>query len=159
MDQHTKVRTTGELSVLIEAMGAILFAVSVVALFFVRHFFAVLIIIAVPAAYVGIAWLVINKMKNAVMINIIDSDGVRNSFFGNTVCEMGWDEIGDFGVTEVTGGFFSGKYIYLSRIFVQSNIRKDIIKKYDPRVCIVFPCTEEICRTVLKTSGGKIDIR
>ena len=159
MNQQTKVRTTGELSVLLESLGAFIAVMALVTLMFARHTLGVIIAIAVPITYGAFVWLIVQKKRNAFMINIIDSDGVKNSSFGNTLCEMDWREIGDFGVAEVTKGLFSGRYIYMSRIFVPISVRGDIIKNYDPRVCIVFPYTEDICRAVSKASGGKIDIR
>lgn len=157
--KETKVRTTGELSVLLKAVGALLGAMSVTSAVLVKRPLAVLLILIIPVGYLIAAMLIARSSRSAMMMNTIDSSGIKNSYLGETVCLMSWDEIGDFGVAETSHGLFRGRYIYLSRIFVGQEVRRDIIKKYDHRVCIVLPCTDEICDSVREASRGKIDIR
>ena len=153
-----KLKTTAELGVLLEGIGALIGLCTVVSLFFVKNIGAALLILLVPAVYGVLAYFVCVKFKNALMVNVIDYNGVRNEHAGNPLCEFEWNEIGDFGVAEVRHGLFKGRYVYMSRIFVDNSIRRNIVMNYDPRICIVFPCTEETCFALREASGEKIDI-
>ena len=154
-----KIRTTCELSAILEVIGAILSLSSIVSLFFVKTFGGAATVLLVPLLYAAAAYAIVTRKKNALMVNEIDLEGVRNRYMGGVLCQLSWGEIGDFGVAEVKKGLFSGRYIYMSRVFVQSSVRKNVIDGYDPRVCVVFPYTKEVCRAVTRLSGGKIDIR
>ena len=158
-DMEIKVRTTCEFSSYCFAVGIILVLSSIVSLFFVKTFIGVAIILLIPLIYFAVAFLLAMRNKNALVMNYIDMGGVKNRYMGNSLCELSWGEIGDFGVVEVKNGIFSGKYIYMSRVFVSGTVRRDLIKKYDPRVCVVFPYTEQVCRAMSRLSGGRIDVR
>ena len=157
--KETRVRTTGELSVLLKAVGGLLGAMSFISVFFAGSVLAIVLILLVPVLYAVCALLIVRKYKQAMMVNVIDAAGIKNEYFGEPRCFMEWDEIGDFGVAEARKGLFRGRYIYVSRIFISQEMRRDIIRRYDPRVCIVLPCTDEICNVVREESRGKIDIR
>ena len=154
-----KIRTTCELSALFIFIGVFLAAAGIASLFLVKTFIGAAIILSVPILYVLACVPVAKRYKGALMMNVIDPDGVKNGFMGGFSCELYWNEIGDFGVAEVKDGLFSGKYIYMSRIFVQGSVKENVIREYDPRVCIVFPYTPEVCRAVARLSGGMIDLR
>ena len=153
-----KLRTTAELGAILYGMGALISLGTLVSVFFVKSIGGALIILLVPLCYFAAAYFISMKFKNALMINVIDLDGVRNERKGEIVCDLEWNEIGDFGVAEVKRGIFKGRYIYMSRIFVSEGIRSDIVNRYDPRICIVFPCTEETSYALREASGEKIDI-
>ncbi len=154
-----RVRTTCELSMLLVSVGGGLLLAALVALFFVKSAGAVLLIFLPLLAFAGLAFWLIRHKKSALMMNRIGFEGVRSSFGEEEFCSLAWDEIGDFGVAEVKKGWFKGSYIYLSRVFVASGIRGNLIARYNPHVCIVLPCTKEIVRALSVFSGGKIDIR
>ena len=153
-----KLRTTAELDAILKSIGALISLGTIAALFFVKNIGGALIILLVPLCYFAAAYFVSAKCKNALMINVIDFNGVRNESGGEVLCDLEWNEIGDFGVAEVRRGLFKGRYVYMSRIFVSDGIRRDIVNRYDPRICIVFPCTEETCYALREASGEKIDI-
>ena len=154
-----KVRTTGEISAILSETGALIGVLSVASLFFVKSFGSALIILLVPIVYALCAYLISVKYKKALFMNVISCDGVRNERFGNTICSMEWNEIGDFGVARVKKGSFKGRYVYLSRIFVSNEIRRDIVRSYDPRICVVMPYSPEICQALKEASHEKIDIK
>lgn len=158
INNETKVRTTSEISVMLAGVGSILVLSSAITFAFVRNIFGFLVAALVPIVYSAIVFWIIKHRKNALVVNHIGEMGIKNSYLGEVMCEMIWSEIGDFGVAEVKGGLLKGKYIYVSRVFVNNAIRRDIIRRYDPRVCIVMPCTEEVCKVLNTASGGKIDI-
>ena len=158
-DMEIKVRTTCEMSVLCITITVILTLVSIVSLVLVKTFIGVALVLLVPTVCFALAFFLAMKNKNALVMNVIDTSGVKNRYMGGVLCDLTWSEIGDFGVAEVKKGFFSGRYIYMSRVFVASSVRKDLIKKYDPRVCVVFPYTKEVCRAMTRLSGGRIDVR
>lgn len=157
--KETKIRTAGDLWTLVKIVGGVLSIVSLAAVFAVKHILAAVIILALPVLYVILAFLVTRISYSAMMLNVISASGIKNMSRGDPICSMQWDDVGDFGVAETAKGIFSGKYIYLSRVFVRPEIRQDIIKKYDPRVCIVLPCTDRVCMALKDASKGKIDIR
>ena len=154
-----KVRTSCELGVAISLVGALVGVISLVALFFVKSFGSALIILLVPTLYALCAYLISLKYKKALVMNVISYDGVRNERFGSTICSLEWNEIGDFGVARVREGIFKGRYVYMSRIFVGNEIRRDIVKFYDPRICVVIPYSPEICDALREASHEKIDIK
>lgn len=158
-DMEIKVRTTCEFSVFWLSVGAILILVSIISLFFVKTLIGAAVVLLVPAVYFAVSFFAAMRHKNALVMNVIDMHGVKNRYMGSSLCELDWNEIGDFGVAEVKNGLFCGRYIYMSRVFVSSSVRRDLIKKYDPRVCVVFPYTEQVCRAMSRLSGGRIDIR
>lgn len=158
-DMEIKVRTTCELSVFCLTVGIILALSGIASLFFVKTLIGAALVLLVPTVYFAVAFFFAMRNKNALVMNVIDLGGVKNRYMGNVLCDLSWSEIGDFGIAEVKKGFFSGRYIYMSRVFVSSSVRKDLIRKYDPRVCVVFPYTEQVCRAVSRLSGGRIDIR
>ena len=153
-----KLRTTAELDALIKGIGAVVSICALVSLFFVGSIGGALIILLVPLCYIAIAYFLMIKFRSELMINVINFDGVRSECRGEIVCELRWNEIGDFGVAEVRRGLFKGHYIYMSRIFVSDVIKHDIVKYYDPRICIVFPYTEETAYALREASGEKIDL-
>ena len=153
-----RLRTTAELGAMMNSVGALILLAAVASLFFVRSIGGALIIIALPLAYFGAVNLISVRYKKALMVNVIDLDGVRNETGGDVLCDLEWNEIGDFGVAEVRGGLFKGRYVYMSRIFIGEEIRKDIVNRYDPRICIVFPYTEETAHALHEASGEKIDL-
>ena len=153
-----KLRTTAELDALIKGIGAVVIFGAVLSLFFVKSVGGALAIISIPLCYFVIAYLVSLKNRSALMINYVDINGVKNESQGEIVCELDWNEIGDFGVAEVRRGLFKGYYVYMSRIFVSDVIKHDIIKYYDPRICIVIPYTEETVYALREASGLKIDL-
>ena len=157
--KKTKIRTAGDLWTLVKIVGIVLCFVSVPALFLARNVWATLIILALPLSYAFFALILTKKSGAAMMMNIISSSGVQNMHRGEPVCHMQWDEVGDFGIAEMSNGIFSGKYVYLSRVFLKPDIRQNIIKKYDPRVCIVLPCTDQVCQSLKAASNGRVDIR
>lgn len=157
--KKTKIRTAGDLWTLIKTVGGVLCFVSLVSLLLVKHVLGVVIILALPAAYIILAAFAIRMSRSAMVLNVISSSGIKNMRRGKPMCSMPWDDVGDFGIAETKNGIFSGKYIYLSRIFVRPEIRQDIIRKYDPRVCIVLPCTDRVCRELKEASKGKVDIK
>jgi len=124
----------------------------------VKTFIGAAVILSAPLAYAVACFFVAKRCQNALMMNVIDPDGVKNEFMGSSQCELFWNEIGDFGVAEVKKGLYSGKYIYMSRIFVNDSVKENIVREYDSRVCIVFPYTAEVCRAVMKLSGGRIEV-
>ena len=154
-----KIRTTCELSSLAVLVGCFLVGACIVSLFLVKTLIGAAVVLSVPLIYAVACYLLSKRCKNALMMNVIDPDGVKNSFMGGSQCELFWNEVGDFGVAEVKKGLYSGKYIYMSRIFIQDSVKENIVGKYDPRVCIVFPYTEQVCRAVMKLSGGRIEVR
>lgn len=154
-----RIRTTEELAVLCAAIEFFLIVTSIIALFLVKTFGGAALILLIPLIGILVMLRIIRRNKNAVMMNVIDVEGVKNQFMGETLCDISWGEIGDFGVAEIKRGLFEGRYIYMSRVFVQSSVRKNIVQRYDPRVCIVFPYTSEVCRAVAQLSGGRIDVR
>ena len=153
-----RLRTTAELDALIKGIGAALFIVSLISLFFVNSIGGAILILLIPFCYFAIAYFLSSKFSSALMINVLDFNGVRNERHGVVVCELEWNEIGDFGIAEVRRGLFKGRYVYMSRIFVSDAIKHNIIKYYDPRICVVFPYTEETVYALRKASGEKIDI-
>ena len=158
-DMEIKVRTTCELSVFFLAVGAVLALCSIISLFFVKTLIGAAVVLLVPLVCFAGAFFLAMHNKNALVMNVIDIHGVKNRYMGNPLCDLSWDEIGDFGVAEVKKGIFGGRYIYMSRVFVASSIRRDLIRKYDPRVCVVFPYTEQVCNAMTRLSGGKIYFR
>ena len=154
-----KVRTTPELGIVISLAGALVGAVSLISLFFVKSFGSALIILLVPTVYALGAYLISLKFKKALVMNVVSYDGVRNERFGSTICSLEWNEIGDFGVAKVREGIFKGRYVYMSRIFVANEIRGDIVRRYDPRICVVMPYSPEICDALREASHEKIDIK
>ncbi len=157
-DRMLKIRTVEESSVFALSVGAVVLLGSSIALFYVKSVIAAILILMLPVG-VGVAtYFALRILKNAVMVNIVDHNGVRNEYLGEVVCQLEWNEIGDFGVTEVRRGIFRGKYIYMSRIYMPSSIKRDIISKYDPRICIVLPYTSRVCDAVREASGEKIDV-
>ena len=158
-DMEIKVRTTCEFSVFFLTVGIILTLSSIVSLFFVKTFIGAAVVLLVPLVYFAVMFFLAMRHKNALVMNVIDLGGVKNRYIGNSLCELTWGEIGDFGIVEVKKGLFSGRYIYMSRVFVASSVRKDLLNRYDPRVCVVFPYTEQVCRAITRLSGGKINIR
>lgn len=158
-DMEIKVRTTCELSVFCPTVGIILAACSIISLFFVKTIIGAAIALLVPLVYFSAVFFAAMRNKNALIVNVIDTGGVKNRYMGNHLCDLSWGEIGDFGVAEVKKGVFAGRYIYMSRVFVASAVREDLIKNYDPRVCVVFPYTEQVCRAMNRLSGGRIDLR
>lgn len=159
MGNEMKIRTTGELSVMIKAIGILVLISSVWAFTLVRNILGFIIVFFVPALYTLASWFVVKRSKNALMMNTIDGSGVKNAYLGSVACEMYWSEIGDFGVVEVKDGLYKGRYVYMSRVFVNNSIRRNIIKQYDPRVCIVIPYTEAVCKKIGMASGGKIEFK
>jgi hypothetical protein len=157
--KKTKIRTASDLWTLIKIVGCVLCLISVAALMLVKHVIGAVIILALPAMYLLFAFLIIRMSSTAMVLNVISSSGIKNMRRGEPMCSMQWDDVGDFGIAEAKKGIFSGKYIYLSRVFVRPEIRQDIIKKYDPRVCIVLPCTDQICSELKEASKGKVDIK
>ena len=157
--KKTKIRTTGDFWTLVKIVGGILCLVCLASLLLVKHLVGAIIILALPMAYAVFAFLLIRLSSSAMILNVISSSGIKNMRRGAPVCSMQWDDVGDFGIAETTKGVFSGKYIYLSRVFVRPEIRQDIIRKYDPRVCIVLPCTDQVCRELKEASRGKVDIK
>ena len=157
-DYVMKLRTTAELDALIKGVGALISLSSLVSLFFVGSIGGALIILLVPLCCLAITYFLRLKFRSELMINVIDLDGVRSESRGEVVCELGWNEIGDFGVAEVRRGLFKGYYVYMSRIFVSDALKHDIVKYYDPRICIVFPYTEETAYALREASGEKIDL-
>ena len=154
-----RVRTTAELSALLHGVGGLVMLCLIIALFFVKSFGGALIIISF-LILCAIALLIIAfKAKKQLMMNTIDTNGVKNESFGKVVCKLEWQEIGDFGVAPVENGIHKGRYIYMSRIFVSNSIREDILRRYDPRICVVLPYTEEICFALRESSAEKIDIK
>ena len=153
-----KLRTTAELDALIKGIGAAVSLSALVSLFFVGGIGGALIILLVPLCYFAVAYFLTMRFRSELMINIIDFDGVRSESRGEVVCELRWNEIGDFGVAEVRSGLFKGYYVYMSRIFVGDAVKHDIVKYYDPRICIVFPYTEETAYALREASGEKIDL-
>lgn len=156
---NIRIRTTCELTVFCGVVQCFLTVCGIIALFFVKTFGGAVLVLLAPLLCAGLMAFVLYRNSKAIMMNVIDIEGVRNQYFGETLCDISWDEIGDFGVTEVKNGLFGGRYIYMSRVFVPGFIRSDIIRRYDPRVCIIFPYTSEICRAVAQLSGGRIEIR
>ena len=154
-----RIRTSCELIVLCGVVQCFLMVCSIIALFFVKTFGGAILVLLPPLLCMGLSFFVLRKNRKAIMMNVIDVEGVRNQYFGEPLCNISWDEIGDFGVAEIRTGLFEGRYIYMSRVFVPGFIRKDIIRRYDPRVCIIFPYTSEVCRAVAQLSGGRIEIR
>ena len=153
-----KLKTTAELDALIKGVGAVVCLAALVSLFFVKSLGGALIILLVPMCYRAIAYFLSIRFRSALMVNAIDFNGVRSESRGEVVCELSWNEIGDFGIAEVRRGLFKGYYVYMSRIFVSDVIKHDIIKYYDPRICIVFPYTEETAYALREASGEKIDL-
>lgn len=153
-----KVRATCELSMMLRSVGAVLILSSIITFMLVKNILGFLVAALVPIIYFAVSYLIIKREKNALTINYIDGRGMKNAYLGEIMCEMGWSEIGDFGVAEVKRGLYRGKYIYVSRIFVNNAIRCNIVKRYDPRVCIVVPYTEEVRKMLSVASGGKIDV-
>ena len=153
-----RLRTCAELGIVLKSVGALISICAVASLFFVKSIGGALIIIFLPFVYLGTAYLISRKFSNALMINVIDFDGVRNESGGEVICDLEWNEIGDFGVAEVERGIFRGRYVYMSRIFIGDDIRENIVKRYDPRICIVFPYTEETAHALFEASGEKIDL-
>lgn len=154
-----KIRTTSELSTIGVAIGAFLGALSIVSLFFVKTFTGAGVVLLVPLLYAVAVCFVWKHKGNALVMNVIGADGVCNRRLGSVLCDLSWEEIGDFGVAEVKKGMFKGKYIYMSRVFVQDEIRRNVISAYDPRVCIVLPYTSEVSKAIANLSCGKIDLR
>jgi predicted membrane protein len=158
VNNEMKVRTTCELSMMLRCFGAILLLSSVATFMMVKNILGFLVALLVPITYIAVSYLIIKREKNALALNYIEERGIKNAYLGEFMCEMSWSEIGDFGVAEVKRGLYKGKYIYVSRIFVNNAIRRNIIKRYDPRVCIVVPYTEEVREMLSAASGGKIDV-
>lgn len=157
-DRILKIRTVEETSVFACLVGAAVLVGSSVALFYVENLIAALLILILPVGVCGTAYVALRTFKNVVMVNVVDYDCVRNEHLGQVVCRLEWNEIGDFGVTEVRHGIFKGKYIYMSRIYMHSSVKRDIIKNYDPRICIVLPYTSRVCDAIREASGEKIDV-
>ena len=157
-DKMLKIRTVEESSVFAVGVGAAVLLGSAIALFYVKNIIAAVLILMLPLTVCVVAYFALRVFKNAVMVNIIDYKGIRNEHFGDVVCQLEWNEIGDFGVTEVRHGIFKGKYIYMSRIYIPAQIKRDIVNNYDPRICIVLPYTSRVCDAVRDASGEKIDI-
>ena len=153
-----KVRTTAELSVMIKSILVIVGLSTTISLFFVKKIGGAIFLLLWLVAIVFVAYLVTLWAKNALMMNVIGYQGIRNEYLGSPICDLSWDEIGDFGIAEVKSGLFKGKYIYMSRIFVDKKKSVDIIRTYDPRICVVLPYTEETRRAIRVASGDKIDI-
>lgn len=153
-----RLRTNAELGIVLKSVGALISICAVASLFFVKSIGGALIIIFFPLIYFGVAYLIFRRFSNALMINVIDFDGVRNEVGGEVLCDLEWNEIGDFGVAEVEKGLFNGRYVYMSRIFISEDIRENIVLRYDPRICIVFPYTEETAHALFEASGEKIDL-
>ena len=153
-----RLRTTAELDAILKSMGALVSLGTIVSLFYVKSIGGALIILLIPLSYFAVSYFLTVRYRKALMFNVIDLDGVRNEIKGEVLCDLEWNEIGDFGVAEVKRGIFKGQYVYMSRIFINEDIRRDIVRRYDPRICIVFPCTEETCYALREASGEKIDI-
>jgi hypothetical protein len=143
---------------LLKGVGLVVSLAALVSLFFVKSLGGALLILLVPVSYLTIAYFLTVKFRSALMMNVIDFSGVRSESRGEVVCELEWNEIGDFGIAEVRRGLFKGYYVYMSRIFVSDAIKHNIIKYYDPRICIVFPYTEETAYALCEASGEKIDL-
>jgi hypothetical protein len=157
-DNIMKLRTTAELGVMLKVICALVTIGAVASLFFVKSIGGALIILVLPIVFSLVSYLISIKYKNALMINVLDFDGVRNESGADVLCDLEWNEIGDFGIAEVEKGFFRGRYVYMSRIFIGEDIREDIVNRYDPRICIVFPYTEETAYALREASGEKIDL-
>lgn len=157
-DRMLKIRTVEESSVFAVSVGTVVILGSAIALFYVKNIVAAILILLLPLTVCAFAYFVFKRLKNAVMINVVDHNGIRNEYFGDVFCRLEWNEIGDFGVTEVRQGMFKGKYIYMSRIYMPSSVKRDIINKYDPRICVVLPYTGRVCDAIREASGEKIDI-
>ena len=153
-----RLRTTAELDALIKGIGVVVSLFVLVSLFFVKSLGGALIILLVFLCYIALSYFLTIKFRSELMVNVIDIDGVRSESHGDVVCELRWNEIGDFGIAEVRRGLFKGYYVYMSRIFVSDAIKHDIVKYYDPRICIVFPYTEETAYALCEASGEKIDL-
>jgi len=153
-----KLRTTAELDALTKGIGAVISLSAIISLFFVKSLGSAVLLLLIPLCYFAVAYLLSLKFRSALMVNFVDQNGVRSESRGEAVCELEWNEIGDFGVATVGRGLFKGHYIYMSRIFVSDAVKHDIIKYYDPRICIVFPYTEETAYALREASGDKIDL-
>ena len=153
-----KIRTVEESNVFCILVCACVLIGSAISLFFVKTLVAALLVLVLPVCMCVVSYFILHLIKNAVMVNVVDYNGIRNEYMSEILCQLEWNEIGDFGVAEVRYGLFRGKYIYMSRIYLSPSVKRDIIRRYDPRICIVLPYTSRVCDAVREASGEKIDL-
>ena len=153
-----KIRTVEESNVFCILVCACVLLGAAISLFFVKTLAAALLVLALPTCMCAASYFILRLIRNALMVNVVNYNGVRNEYLSEVLCQLEWNEIGDFGVAEVGYGLFKGKYIYMSRIYLPVSIKRDIIRRYDPRICIVLPYTSRVCDAVREASGEKIDL-